>query len=196
LKIKKINTNKRNSKGDGQSMKVKVNILDKKIIPTLGKGPFRNIEITEELARSLGRLNFHVEYIKPDDRRISFRSAPTEEVAEVVAVEPEQEETEVESEEVVEDNDEESEDDVVIEEAQSDEEDVESEEEETEVESEEVVEEDEATEEEDEEIVLEDKEVTFLKSAKKEEIRTFLKDKGVQFKYSDNVSQLLAYVGL
>ena len=175
--------------------KVRIDILESRLIPTLGRGPFHNKEVNEELARTLKRLGYKVRIRREvEDRTIKFKEKVVEETVKEVA--PEVVEETVEEEvipKVVEETIEETVEEEVIPEVVEEtvEEDiidqVDLEDEEVEVFENDFV---------SSENMLSDEEIARIKDMKKAELKEYLKSKDIEFKYSDTVAELLAYLDI
>ena len=146
--------------------KVRIDILESRLIPTLGRGPFHNKEVNEELARTLKRLGYKVRIRREvEDRTIKFKEKVVEETVEEEVIPEVVEET--------------VEEDIIDQ--------VDLEDEEVEVFENDFV---------SSENMLSDEEIARIKDMKKAELKEYLKSKDIEFKYSDTVVELLAYLDI
>ena len=167
--------------------KVRIDILESRLIPTLGRGPFHNKEVNEELARTLKRLGYKVRIRREvEDRTIKFKEKVVEETIEETVEEevvPEVVEETIEEtieEEVVPEVVEETVEEDIIDQVDLEDEEVE------------VFENDFVS----SENMLSEEEITRIKDMKKAELKEYLKSKDIEFKYSDTVVELLAYLDI
>ena len=167
--------------------KVRIDILESRLIPTLGRGPFHNKEVNEELARTLKRLGYKVRIRREvEDRTIKFKEKVVEETIEETVEEevvPEVVEETIEEtieEEVVPEVVEETVEEDIIDQVDLEDEEVE------------VFENDFVS----SENMLSDEEIARIKDMKKAELKEYLKSKDIEFKYSDTVVELLAYLDI
>ena len=174
--------------------KVRIDILESRLIPTLGRGPFHNKEVNEELARTLKRLGYKVHIRREvEDRTIKFKEKVVEETIEETVPEVVEETIEETVPEVVEETIEETVEEEVVPEVVEEtiEEDiidqVDLEDEEVEVFENDFV---------SSENMLSDEEIARIKDMKKAELKEYLKSKDIEFKYSDTVVELLAYLDI
>ena len=153
--------------------KVRIDILESRLIPTLGRGPFHNKEVNEELARTLKRLGYKVRIRREvEDRTIKFKEKVVEETVKEVAPEVVEETVKEVAPEVVEED--------IIDQVDLEDEEVE------------VFENDFVS----SENMLSDEEIARIKDMKKAELKEYLKSKDIEFKYSDTVAELLAYLDI
>lgn len=163
--------------------KVRVAIAGTEFIPCLGKGPFSDIWIHEELYRILQRLGYVVTKLDQDahlDLNVPVQpvSAPAEVLETAPVAEPAV--TEAQPEPVAETPAPVAEQPVV-----------------EEIPAAEVAEEESSEEAQPVEVTLTSEEEEALKTtATKKEIQEILTAHGVKYKYNDTIEQLLAYVGL
>ena len=147
--------------------KVRIDILESRLIPTLGRGPFHNKEVNEELARTLKRLGYKVRIRREvEDRTIKFKEKVVEETIEETV--EEEVIPEVVEETVKEVAPEVVEEDIIDQ--------VDLEDEEVEVFENDFV---------SSENMLSEEEITRIKDMKKAELKEYLKSKDIEFKYSD-----------